>query len=218
MIIGQAIFQLVVTFILYFAGDKILGYDNPAWTQLERDTHLLQLDTMVFNTFVWMQIFNEFNNRRLDNKFNIFAGIQRNYFFIGINCIMVGAQVAIIFVGGKAFSITHIDGVQWAICVVLAALCLPWAIVVRLFPDPWFAKIAHVVGGPVAKLYRMMGRGWDRLMAKMPKRSKKAVEEDEPEEVSEEKRRPGSDDVPEIVVEGGEKDGAHEVDLEAGKK
>lgn len=131
---------------------------------------------------------------------------------------MVGAQVAIIFVGGKAFSITHIDGVQWAICVVLAALCLPWAIVVRLFPDPWFAKIAHVVGGPVAKLYRMMGRGWDRLMAKMPKRSKKAVEEDEPEEVSEEKRRPGSDDVPEIVVEGGEKDGAHEVDLEAGKK
>merc|ERR1712230_288790 len=54
----------------------------------------LELSTMVFNTFVWMQIFNEFNNRRLDNKFNIFTGIHRNYFFIGINCIMVGAQIA----------------------------------------------------------------------------------------------------------------------------
>merc|ERR1712000_525545 len=106
MIIGQAIFQLTVTFILYFAGAQILGYNE------EQD---LELSTMVFNTFVWMQIFNEFN---------IFTGIHRNYFFIGINCIMVGAQIAIIFVGGQAFSITRIDGVQWAICVSsLRCLC-----------------------------------------------------------------------------------------------
>merc|ERR1712230_319989 len=52
MIIGQAIFQLTVTFILYFAGAQILGYNE------EQD---LELSTMVFNTFVWMQIFNEFN-------------------------------------------------------------------------------------------------------------------------------------------------------------
>lgn len=52
MIIGQAIFQLVVTFVLYFAGDKILGYSGKEETA--------QLRTMVFNTFVWMQIFNEF--------------------------------------------------------------------------------------------------------------------------------------------------------------
>ena len=52
MIIGQAIFQLIVTYILYFAGDQILGYTTPE--------QQLELDTMVFNTFVWMQIFNEF--------------------------------------------------------------------------------------------------------------------------------------------------------------
>ncbi len=84
MIIGQAIFQLIVTFVLYFAGADILGY--------ETEEKRLELDTMVFNTFVWMQIFNEFNNRRLDNKFNIFEGVQRNQFFIVINCIMVGAR------------------------------------------------------------------------------------------------------------------------------
>lgn len=54
MIIGQAIFQLVVTFILYFAGGDILGYHN--------DKELAELKTMVFNTFVWMQIFNEFKS------------------------------------------------------------------------------------------------------------------------------------------------------------
>lgn len=52
MIIGQAIFQLVVTFVLYFAGGNIFGYT----TALE----VKELRTMVFNTFVWMQIFNEF--------------------------------------------------------------------------------------------------------------------------------------------------------------
>ena len=51
MIIGQAIYQLAVTLILYFAGAQILSYD----TQYEKD----QLETLVFNTFVWMQIFNQ---------------------------------------------------------------------------------------------------------------------------------------------------------------
>ncbi|KAK6335680.1 plasma membrane calcium [Orbilia brochopaga] len=127
MIIGQAIFQLAVTFTLYFAGARILGYT----TQQQRN----ELDTIVFNTFVWMQIFNEFNNRRLDNKLNIFAGIHRNWFFIAINCIMIGGQVLIIFVGGAAFSITKINGAQWAICLVSASLSLPWAVVIRLVPD-----------------------------------------------------------------------------------
>ena len=46
MIIGQAVFQLVVTLILNFAGESILGY------------HHDELKSLVFDTFVWMQIFN----------------------------------------------------------------------------------------------------------------------------------------------------------------
>jgi len=52
MIIGQAIYQLVVTLILYFAGITILSYQ----TTHEQN----QLQTLVFNTFVWMQIFNQY--------------------------------------------------------------------------------------------------------------------------------------------------------------
>merc|ERR1712054_189944 len=111
MIIGQAIFQLVVTLILYFAGPEMLNYDR------SDEQKMRELDTVIFNTFVWMQIFNEFNNRRLDNKFNIFEGIHRNIFFIIINMIMVGLQICIIFVGSRAFAISDggIDGTQWAI-------------------------------------------------------------------------------------------------------
>lgn len=72
MIIGQSIFQLGVTLILYFAGPSMLSYQSPREQR--------QLQTLVFNTFVWMQIFNQYNNRRLDNKLNIFEGLHRNYF------------------------------------------------------------------------------------------------------------------------------------------
>jgi len=50
MILGQSILQLVVTLTLYFAGNDILGYRSPE----ERES----LETLIFNTYVWMQFFN----------------------------------------------------------------------------------------------------------------------------------------------------------------
>ncbi|KAI6861091.1 calcium-translocating P-type ATPase, partial [Hortaea werneckii] len=100
MIIGQAIYQLVVTLVLYFAGPRIL--DGILGGNSEEEQ--LELQALVFNTFTWMQIFNALNNRRLDNRFNVFEGITKNWFFIMIFCIMVGGQTLIIFVGGEAFS------------------------------------------------------------------------------------------------------------------
>ncbi|KAF3309982.1 plasma membrane calcium [Orbilia oligospora] len=196
MIIGQAIFQLVVTFTLYFAGARILGYTTKE--------QMNELNTIVFNTFVWMQIFNEFNNRRLDNKLNIFAGIHRNYFFIGINCIMIGGQVLIMYVGGAAFSITRINGTQWAICIVCAAVSLPWAVLIRLVPDEavragWvfclpfvrfigriWATFARWVLDPIGWVFRNTWRA-----AKKPFGRSKRKQSDESEE---EERYPASDE------------------------
>ena len=146
MIIGQAIYQLVVTFVLYFAGATILGYDtSDPIVQTE-------LNTIVFNTFVWMQIFNEFNSRRLDNHCNIFEGVHRNAFFIVINIIMVAGQIMIVFVGGQAFQIRRINSVQWAICLLCALPCMLWAVVLRCIPDRY-----------AARLFTFTGRVWDAL-------------------------------------------------------
>lgn len=137
MIIGQAIYQLIVTFILNFGmhegGNSILSYHNA-----DEQT---QLQAMVFNTFVWMQIFNEFNNRRLDNKLNIFEGVQRNMFFIVITLIMIGGQVMIMFVGGKAFSVTRLTGEQWGISLGLGAVSIPIGVVIRLIPDELISRL-----------------------------------------------------------------------------
>lgn len=51
MIIGQAIYQLVITFLIYFGKVAVLpGPDDISDEQIQ---------TLVFNTFVWMQIFNQ---------------------------------------------------------------------------------------------------------------------------------------------------------------
>ncbi|KAJ0419929.1 calcium-translocating P-type ATPase [Aspergillus carlsbadensis] len=155
MIIGQSIFQLTVILVLYFAGDTILHYNTSITSEK------LQLDTIIFNTFVWMQIFNELNCRRLDNKFNVFVGIHRNWFFIAINAIMIGLQVAIVFVGGRVFGIDPdgLDGGQWAISVLIALFSLPWGVVVRVFPDEWFAQAVRLVAPPFVVSYRALARG-----------------------------------------------------------
>ena len=192
MIIGQAIYQLIVTFVLYYVGYDVLGYDTQCLPQnrapvctgrgltgldLERcvsgcaDELNTQLNTMVFNTFVWMQIFNEFNNRRLDNKLNIFEGILKNYFFMGINCVMVGGQIMIIFVGGRAFQIQRINGSQWAVCILCALPCILWAVVLRCIPDKYAAmvfgfagKVWLAVERPVMKvlkiIFKPVGKAW----------------------------------------------------------
>jgi P-type Ca2+ transporter type 2C len=92
-------------------------------------------------TLLLTTLLTENSNRRLDNKFNIFEGIQHNWFFIAINAIMVGGQILIVFVGGKAFHVTPLNGAQWGYSLVLGALSLPVAIIIRLIPDEWIANL-----------------------------------------------------------------------------
>ncbi|EMR71093.1 putative calcium p-type atpase protein [Eutypa lata UCREL1] len=135
MIIGQAIYQLVVTFVLYYAAEQIglMAHDDNA-----------RRNTLVFNTFVWMQIFNQWNNRRLDNGFNIFEGLTSNYFFLGINLAMCGAQVLIVFVGGIPFSIAQEDPPQvwnqWVAAILLGLASIPIGMLIRLIPDAFVEK------------------------------------------------------------------------------
>lgn len=136
MIIGQAIYQLIITLILYFAGRDIL---SSIFSHDETTAHR-EHATLVFNTFTWMQIFNALNNRRLDNRFNVFEGLRSNMFFIGIFLVMIAGQVLIIFVGSwNVFQAQRQTGNMWAVALVLGFLSLPVGVLIRLIPD-WFAS------------------------------------------------------------------------------
>jgi magnesium-transporting ATPase (P-type) len=40
--------------------------------------------TVVYNFFIFVQIFNEFSSRRIKNELNIFEGILQNFMFLGV--------------------------------------------------------------------------------------------------------------------------------------
>lgn len=138
MIIGQAIFQIVVVFILMFAGPRrLFGWlsDGP------ENAVTARWNSTIFNMFVWFQIFNAFNCRRIDNRFNIFEGITKNYYFMGILAVMIGGQVMIVFVGGAALDVERLGGAEWAISILLGILTLPLGCLIRAIPDAWCAAL-----------------------------------------------------------------------------
>ncbi|KAK4701418.1 P-type Ca2+ transporter type 2C, partial [Phenoliferia sp. Uapishka_3] len=138
MIIFQAIYQTIVALVLHFAGNQIFGFHSTdAGTIIDQKN---ELDTLVFNTFVFCQIFNQLNARRLDRGLNVFTGILKNYYFIAIFAIMVGGQIIIVEFGGSAFQVVRVGGRDWGVAIVLGFLSLPLAVLVRLLPPEPFER------------------------------------------------------------------------------
>jgi magnesium-transporting ATPase (P-type) len=73
-----AAFAIILLF--HFLGVQILGFEPTS----ANDTIVR---TVVFNTFVFAQIFNLVNSRRLDRKLNIFKDILNNWYFMVITII-----------------------------------------------------------------------------------------------------------------------------------
>lgn len=63
-------------------------------------TQKLLLFSYVFQTFVMMQIFNQFNARKLDEEINVFSGLFRNMLFINITIFTILMQFAMVEFGG----------------------------------------------------------------------------------------------------------------------
>lgn len=131
MILGQSAFQIAINLAALFTGPKLIGLDNNSESKAV-------LNTLVFNSFVFLQLFNEINCRRLDNKLNVFYNIHRNYYFMGVFFLTVIAQVIIIEFGDAVFQTVPLSGVQWAISICIGFLSLPVGVIVRLIPDEIF--------------------------------------------------------------------------------
>jgi len=54
---------------------------------------------------------------------------------------MVGGQVLIIFVGGKAFNVVHLDARGWGYALVFGFLSIPIGAAIRLIPDELISRL-----------------------------------------------------------------------------
>ncbi|KAG5661889.1 hypothetical protein KAF25_004128 [Fusarium avenaceum] len=131
MVGGQLITQVLLTLLAYFGWFKVFGNVVGPMNVDDRTRR----NTFVFNTFVWLQIFNILNLSRLDNRFNVFEGSFRNSFLFPIALLVASGQILIVFYGGKAFETSRLEGTGWAVSVALGASSLFLGILLRLVPD-----------------------------------------------------------------------------------
>ncbi|EJF64840.1 calcium-translocating P-type ATPase [Dichomitus squalens LYAD-421 SS1] len=143
-ILGQSAYQTIITLIFHFLGARILGQTHSDNTSTQNHNNTI-VQTLVFNLFVFAQIFNSINSRRLDNHLNVFAGITRNYYFMGITLLEVAVQILIVFVGGAAFQVTRIGGREWGIGLALGFVSLPLGALIRCIPN-----------GPIERFFIMI--------------------------------------------------------------
>ncbi|CAD6251695.1 unnamed protein product [Miscanthus lutarioriparius] len=92
-------------------------------------------NTLIFNTFVLCQVFNEVNSRKPE-ELNIFAGVSRNHLFLAVVSITVVMQVIIIEFLGKFTSTVRLKWKLWLVSVVIAFLSWPLAFVGKFIPVP----------------------------------------------------------------------------------
>ena len=76
--------------------------------------------TFIFNTFVFLQMFNFFNCRKLYDEVNVFKGIASNPLFLIVVVVVTILQILIVTFGSVAFELYPFYGmkpIQWMMSV-----------------------------------------------------------------------------------------------------
>jgi len=127
-ILCTATFQIILLFIYLFAGREMFGLTE----DVDLQTDSSQQYTMVFNTFVFLQLFNEVNARMLDNEWNIYHHFFDNWLFLGVILATVILQIIFVEFGGDALSTVHLNGTQWLFCFGFGSSSIIFSLIVRL--------------------------------------------------------------------------------------
>ncbi|XP_067302523.1 plasma membrane calcium-transporting ATPase 3b isoform X1 [Pseudorasbora parva] len=131
-ILGHGVYQLVIIFTLLFVGEKIFNIDSGRNAPLHSPPS--EHYTIIFNTFVLMQLFNEINARKIHGERNVFDGIFGNPIFCSIVLGTFGVQIVIVQFGGKPFSCAPLNMEQWLWCLFVGVGELLWGQVIATVP------------------------------------------------------------------------------------
>ncbi|KAJ4767417.1 Calcium-transporting ATPase [Rhynchospora pubera] len=136
-IFGQAFYQFVVIWYLQADGKSMFGLEGP--------TADVALNTLIFNSFVFCQVFNEISSREME-KINVFQGILDNYVFVAVISTTVTFQYLIVQYLGEFANTIPLSSSQWFVCIFLGFLSMPIAALVKLIPVSSVAQKSSTSG------------------------------------------------------------------------
>ncbi|XP_040178816.1 plasma membrane calcium-transporting ATPase 3 isoform X2 [Rana temporaria] len=145
-ILGHAVYQLIIIFTLLFVGELIFDIDSGRNAPLHSPPS--EHYTIIFNTFVMMQLFNEINARKIHGERNVFDGIFANLIFCSIVLGTFGVQILIVQFGGKPFSCAPLNAQQWLWCLFVGVGELVWGQVIATIPTSHLKCLKEAGHGP----------------------------------------------------------------------
>uniref|UniRef100_A0A8C1MZY3 Calcium-transporting ATPase n=1 Tax=Cyprinus carpio TaxID=7962 RepID=A0A8C1MZY3_CYPCA len=145
-ILGHAVYQLTIIFTLLFVGEKIFDIDSGRNAPLHAPPS--EHYTIIFNTFVLMQLFNEINARKIHGERNVFDGIFSNPIFCSIVLGTFAIQIVIVQFGGKPFSCSPLNAEQWLWCLFVGMGELIWGQVISSVPTHQLKCLREAGHGP----------------------------------------------------------------------
>ena len=159
-ILGQALLQITVLLVLMYKVRDIFGIEyedddpfypnpedmaaNPERTEWEvyEPTAKVEGYTIVFQTFVFMQLFNQINARKLGEKeYNVFSNFFNNCMFILILIGTFAIQMVIVELGGRYMRAYPLSMKDNGICAAIASFTLIWGLFLKCIPARWFGWI-----------------------------------------------------------------------------
>lgn len=118
-ILGQALYQLLVIGWLLGPAPDVLGIPRHVTGDGPTVHH-----TLVFNTFVMMQLFNQLNARQINDSGNILDNIENETLFQWIICSEFALQYLIVQYGGVITSTVGLNPEEWAISIGFGMISL----------------------------------------------------------------------------------------------
>ncbi|KAJ7966533.1 Calcium-transporting ATPase [Quillaja saponaria] len=122
-ILGQSLYQFVIIWYLQTRGKIAFHLDGP-------DSDMI-LNTLIFNSFVFCQVFNEISSREME-KINVFKGILKNYVFVTVLASTVLFQIIIVEFLGAYANTSPLSFQQWFASIFLGFLGMPIAAALKL--------------------------------------------------------------------------------------
>jgi calcium-translocating P-type ATPase len=129
--IGQACYQLIILMVIIFKGDTLFDLGENGAGAEHPTVHF----TMVFNTFVLLQLVNEINCRKIHSEINVFKGFLNNFYFLAIVIATTFVQILIVQFGGLPMSTEPLNKRQWIICFGFALGSLVVGFFLHLIPE-----------------------------------------------------------------------------------
>lgn len=113
--------------------------ESVEYTSKGMRTEQTKLFSLVFNAFVFMQIFNQLNARLLeDGEFNVFQGICKNPMFLAIVFVTIIVQLIMVEFGGRMVKCWPLTRSQNLLCILIGLGELPWGIIIKFIPHKVF--------------------------------------------------------------------------------